>query len=52
MLEVLQERLYSFEHKLCRSLFTKLWRYIADKVDLYLYEEVCYVFYINFQEFA
>ena len=47
MLEVLQERLYSFEQKLGCTLFTKLWQCIAKNVDKYLYEEVVLKNYFN-----
>nr|XP_009858853.2 RAD50-interacting protein 1-like [Ciona intestinalis] len=40
MLAVLQDRLHFLEQRLCRELFTQLWRVIAENVDIYLFNEV------------
>ncbi|XP_076818312.1 RAD50-interacting protein 1-like isoform X2 [Clavelina lepadiformis] len=40
MLEVLQDRLYLFQQRLCTMLFTQLWRWVAEAVDIYLFSEM------------
>uniref|UniRef100_H2Y4N9 RAD50-interacting protein 1 n=1 Tax=Ciona savignyi TaxID=51511 RepID=H2Y4N9_CIOSA len=40
MLAVLQDRLHFLEMRLCRELFSQLWRDVAENVDVFLFNEV------------
>lgn len=40
MLQTLRDRLLQLEQQLCHSLFKIFWQMLAEKVDLYIYQEV------------
>lgn len=40
MLLTLRDRLLQLEQQLCHSLFKIFWQMLAEKVDIYIYQEV------------
>ncbi|KAJ7395682.1 RAD50-interacting protein 1 isoform X2 [Pitangus sulphuratus] len=47
MLQTLRDRLLQLEQQLCHSLFKIFWQMLAEKVDLYIYQEIIMANHFN-----